>query len=748
MSKNLQKQLATTQHELDLATSRIHELEAQLASVIDDQNTSRLIRRLQGLHQLDHLILAADSLANLAGLAVQHILSLIPCSRISISTIDIDAKTIFMLALHSDLPTEFVAGKTYSIVDKFVSAIQEKPYTLIALNDQNNPGDLQALYEEGIRTILMVPLRAGDQLVGLLNMHSVKPDYFTEDKISIALEVAAQLAIGVHKAALSDALARYARRMEILHNIDLGLIQGGSVKALIASTLPALRQIILCERIGIGIIDHTTQQVVIYTTHFDYHSELNEGVRIPIPPHWFDGFGADGTRLFNNLHEHADPPFKRLVQEGFQSQLQVLLRAEKGSIGVMGFSSTRLNFFTAEHQQIASEVGNQLAIALHQMQLAEELSRYAVELEQRVIERTAELQASKDQIEAILHNSLDGILLIDRDLRIQQANPAVKRLLDIELDSHTAVNLLDLIHPEDASYIRASIEQALAEQIPAPVEVRGKHPHSHALHMELNISYIPGDGLVSTLHDITARKQAEEALQQALMHEKALVEARSRFVSVASHEFRTPLTSILLSTENLLHYWERLDRQNIQQKLDRMRHNVLHMRDIMDDVLQLSRMQSGYLELRPQPGDLVALCREVMEELASQPTNHNRLVYSGAVVIQTTFDKRLMRQVMLNLLSNALKYSPTDQIVQVLLVQEADRLVFTIIDRGIGIPPEDLAQLFEPFHRGSNTEAIKGTGLGLSITRQIIEAHHGEIQVKSAIDQGTTITVILPFAPV
>jgi PAS domain S-box-containing protein len=745
-----QQPVAELKKELEIAQKRIQVLEDLLSKEArhEDPLQYRLVQRLEGLHRLDHVLLSADSLENLAEIALLHVRKLIPCFRASITTVNIEAKTAYVLALYSENVTATSARQTYPIDDTYFTALIDQTHLIVDdLEESANPS-IQQLYKEGVRTIMLVPLRANGHLIGLLNLHSVQTNYFTEEIVDIALEIAAQLAIGIQKATFADALVHYAQRMEILHTLDLALIQGGSTKRLIAKTFQQLRRVIPCERIGLGVIEPDVKHVVIYTSDFDYESELNEGTRIPIPPQWFEGFSASGNRLVNNLALIDEPTYQRLAKEGFQSQFQVLLRAETGNIGIIGFSSTVLNFFTTEYQQIATEVSNQLAIALHQMQLNEALERYAAELEQRVIERTAELQEAKNQLETILQNSLDGILLVDKDLRIQHANPAVNRLLSVELNlRQEVVNLLDLLHPDDAMQIRARVEQALVAEIPLQVEARSRHRSKEDQHMELSFGSIPGDGLVSTIHDITARKQAEAVLQKALDKEKEVAEAKSRFVSIASHEFRTPLTAISMAAESLFAYLERLSREQIDRKLSMIRDNVLFMTAIMDDVLQLAKVQSSHLEVKPRLSDLDTLCQAVIEEFSSHSDEQNRITYtSNRSPLNAVFDERLMRQAITNLISNALKYSSNDKPIRISLAGTSSEILFSITDEGIGIPASDLERLFEPFHRGGNTETIKGTGLGLSITKQIIELHRGQLRVDSQVGNGTTFTIAIPVS--
>jgi len=214
---------------------------------------------------------------------------------------------------------------------------------------------------------------------------------------------------------------------------------------------------------------------------------------------------------------------------------------------------------------------------------------------------------------------------------------------------------------------------------------------------------------------------------------------------MASHEFRTPLATILATAESLSIYREKMNDSQINNRLQKINQQVMHMRDIMEDVLQLARMQAGRVEFKPDEGDLVALAADIVEEFDSQPIHQGRIHYTCSLdSLCIEFDIRLMRQVLANVLSNALKYSTTDKSVAVSLTQDDEHIRFQVIDQGIGIPPDDLKHLYEPFHRAANVGTISGTGLGLSIARQSVELHGGRLEVETEVNKGTQVTVVLP----
>lgn len=254
------------------------------------------------------------------------------------------------------------------------------------------------------------------------------------------------------------------------------------------------------------------------------------------------------------------------------------------------------------------------------------------------------------------------------------------------------------------------------------------------------------DRVLMIATEITERKAAEEALQLALQREKELGELKSRFVSMASHEFRTPLTVIRTTADTLLAYRHKLPPEQIDKRLGKIQEQVVYLRDIIEDVLQLTRLQAGRAEFNPVHLDLDALCRVVLDELRSQLEGAYRVQYRCEGDLQATYlDKKMMRQIINNLLSNAIKYSPGDKPVQATLAVRDDVLIFEVSDEGIGIPTADLTHLFEPFHRAANVGNISGTGLGLAITKESVELQRGTLTVSSQEGVGTTFTVQIPL---
>ncbi len=254
--------------------------------------------------------------------------------------------------------------------------------------------------------------------------------------------------------------------------------------------------------------------------------------------------------------------------------------------------------------------------------------------------------------------------------------------------------------------------------------------------------------------DVSVTKQAEVALRIskdhlkiALEKEKELNELKSRFVAMTSHEFRTPLSTIFSSSELLQHYRHKWSDEKQLFHLHRIQISVKHLTKLLDDVLNLGKIDAGKFEFKPIFIDLLEYCHNLVEEIQINvnATHKINFINSRFQPIKVCMDDKLLGHIFNNLLTNAIKYSPNGGIVDFQLIINEKQAIFTIVDQGIGIPSEDLPLLFDSFHRATNVSNIQGTGLGLAIVKKCVDMHQGEIKVDSQLEIGTTFTVILPL---
>lgn len=252
--------------------------------------------------------------------------------------------------------------------------------------------------------------------------------------------------------------------------------------------------------------------------------------------------------------------------------------------------------------------------------------------------------------------------------------------------------------------------------------------------------------VVGIAKDITERKRAEQEIFKAFAREKELGELKSRFVSMTSHEFRTPLAVISSSAGILKDFGHKLNEEQKIKHLECIQTYVRHTTQLLDDILLINKAENGKLAFQPAYLNLIPFCQKLVEEIQISAPNHIIVFFSNPQYIVTTnLDKKLLRQILINLLSNAIKYSPQSSTINFNLNITEQNVIFSIQDYGIGIPEADQLQLFESFHRASNVGNIPGTGLGLSIVAKCIDLHKGSITVNSQLGVGTNFTVTIPL---
>ena len=326
--------------------------------------------------------------------------------------------------------------------------------------------------------------------------------------------------------------------------------------------------------------------------------------------------------------------------------------------------------------------------------------------------------------------------------------------LDPTKPEPTYVQLIEMIHPDDRPIFQEAVGRALTQGTSYEIVFRIRRPSGEIRHIETKGEAIFNSTgqvvqLFGTVVDITERKLAEEETLKILQRERELSEAKSRFIAMTSHDLRTPLTTIQSSLDLLKHRCEKLSSERQQVHLERISSGVEQMTRMVQDVLTLSEAEAGKLQFSPTPVDLVQLCRSLIGDLQVADSQEHSFVFttSGECSSQRLLlDEKLVRYILSNLLTNAIKYSLTGSTVQFNLTCHPNQVVFQIQDQGIGIPPEHIPRLFESFYRASNVGAIQGTGLGLAIVKQCVDLHGGEITVDSVADEGTTFTVVLPLS--
>ncbi len=236
-----------------------------------------------------------------------------------------------------------------------------------------------------------------------------------------------------------------------------------------------------------------------------------------------------------------------------------------------------------------------------------------------------------------------------------------------------------------------------------------------------------------------------EFLERNLAQAKELGELKLRLFSMISHEFRTPLSVILASSQLLEETPLNLAEESKTKNLYRIKNSAKLMNQLLTDILTLTRAEIGQLEYKPESLDVEAFCLNLVENLRFLSNKKHLLKFSSNEYCHRIIaDEKLLYSMLSNLIFNGIKYSPDGGTIYLILSCEPEKIVFQVKDEGIGIPKEDLVKIYEPFYRSTNTEKIVGSGLGLAVVQKCLELHQGEIFVESEIGVGTTFTIKIP----
>jgi PAS domain S-box-containing protein len=397
---------------------------------------------------------------------------------------------------------------------------------------------------------------------------------------------------------------------------------------------------------------------------------------------------------------------------------------------------------------------------------------------------------------SLFENATEGIILTNGAGLIVLVNPAAERMFGYnsgEIISHPIEILIpDNVRPHHNALREGFYKNPSNRVMGHGRDLHGRRKDGSNMPVEVSLSYYRKDQelfVIAFIVDITRRKEIEnsmirqqqelekisteirklnadleakveertlilkEALQrleqsqselsEALDKEKQLNEIKSRFVSMASHEFRTPLSTVLSSASLLAKYTSAEDQDKRNRHIEKIKASVKHLNDILEDFLSLGKLDEGKVMSATIEFNLQELLYDVIEEMKGllKDKQHIELHYKGDTTISS--DKKLLKNVIINLVTNAIKFSDESGEITINAGVDASKAIIEVQDHGIGIAEDDLQHLFTSFFRGANAVNIQGTGLGLHIVKRYLDLMEGEVDVKSRMGEGTTITITI-----
>jgi PAS domain S-box-containing protein len=390
---------------------------------------------------------------------------------------------------------------------------------------------------------------------------------------------------------------------------------------------------------------------------------------------------------------------------------------------------------------------------------------------------------SKEGMEALFLYATEGILVVDEKGAINRINPSAEKLFGYEPGELLGESIEKLVPKrfgqKHSNYRERYSDHPHARAMGAGFDLYGLRKDGREFPVEISLSPYAnekGHFVIAFIIDISVRKQAEERmknysaelekqvknrtlileeaieelertkldLKRSLEKEKELNELKSRFVSMASHEFRTPLTTMLSSLSLVTKYGEQQDSENQSKHVGKIKNSINNLTDILNDFLSVSKLEEGRIENMPEEFNVKNFITEIVSEMRSMAKENQILNLEHSGSEQAVLDKKLLRNILFNLISNALKFSPQGGQIDIITKVNERAVKISVKDSGIGISKEDQKHLFERFFRGHNATHIQGTGLGLNIVVRYTELMNGEISYESKENKGTTFTILIP----
>jgi signal transduction histidine kinase/putative methionine-R-sulfoxide reductase with GAF domain len=573
------------------------------------------------------------------------------------------------------------------------------------------------------RSELTVPIKMGDEVLGVLDVQSPELNAFDQDDVMVLETVAGQVAAAIDLSRLFRVEREQREVSEALE--EAAAVVGGTLDLdrVLDRILEQIARVIPGDAFNVMLV----QDEVAHAARWRGYQPGTEngedaGFSLPISSYPYLARVIDTGEPALIPDTRVEPA---CVREGWserwRSCVTAPIQVTDLTVGLLNVIGRRLGQFGPDDARRLKAFSRHAAIAIENAELYQELRRYADRLEERVQERTAQIQAHYARFEAILSSTADGIIVTDGGGHILQVNPVANSWMSQTLD------------PEEAERLRVTL-RALApraeEEPEALLELK-------EIDLQLSAAPITGatgdERVVIAAHDVSYLKELDRL--------------KSRFVSNVSHELRTPITSIQLYASLMRKHPERWE-----EFLEPLVEEAAQQARLVETILQISRADAGRLELDTRPQRLNSLVERVVE-------SHQVLAREQGVALighlakpspVVEVDSERMTQVLNNLVQNAINYTPAGGEVTVTTGEEMleDRPWTTVdvTDTGIGIPSEELPHIFDRFFRGEEPrrERMPGTGLGLAIVEEIVALHGGRVTVESDVGAGSTFTVWLP----
>ncbi len=568
-----------------------------------------------------------------------------------------------------------------------------------------------------IRSFFSVPLRYGDELLGVIIVDNPQTGrHFGEEDAGLLEALAANISIALQNARLyrhtDEQLSKHVRELDIMRQVDRELMEALSWERVLNMILDWGLRLTGAHAASLALVDaHKRVLRLVAGYGLDIPEEDLRKRVLPMDQGVMGRVARTGSpALLTDVRQEAD--YVPLTKETI-SYLSVPIRRRGRVIAVLNMESPHPDAFDSSHLDFVERLANHASVALDNARLFEETQR------------------ERQKLSSIVEKTADIIIVVGFDRRLILLNEAA--LASFRLDPREEYTGRDFLEVFTGTPLAALGERFLGRaarnvHIVDEVTLEGER------YFHTDIAANEQVGWLIVMHDVTPFKETERL--------------KNELIATVSHDLKNPL-SVINGYIELLSMYNELNPRG-QEFMTMIRRSIHTMRQLIDDLLDMAHIDAG-MEIRPEPILLPELIHESIIELLpmAEEKNQQLALEVPQDLPQVAGDERRLRQIIVNLISNAIKYTPPEGIIHVTAYPRDDRAVqISIEDNGLGISPEDQAQIFERFYRvrRPETDGIEGTGLGLAIVKSLVEAHGGELGLKSHLGEGSTFYFTVPVA--
>lgn len=600
----------------------------------------------------------------------------------------------------------------------------------------------------------------------IYNRNSIVPIRNIQGEIKLALLNAIDITDSVRSREL---IKRSNRRLKGLQQIYKSLLEGGFKDS--PAELEAiyhLNNLLPCDEINLLVFDEKFRNIIINTKTLKNEEiisrELNIENQLNIDKSEFERIFQKKMLRFD-LDTNESEILNKIISTSWEEVHIFPLSVYGDKLGLLLLSCKTFKEFSEETLDIAEEAASQIALSIYHKKVYEKMQSYNEELEREVQLRTKEILSISNLYSSIMNNADISIIILNSSGQLVECNPATRKYLKLNNGEMEKGKEIEFIHDPLRKNICANellsisgkmftnvfdmFSYKLKNRLPNTFEWVFKRSDGQTLPVLLTINTITSGNEITNYvliaSDISEQKDSELRLMQTLNREIELGKFKSTFVTTASHQFRTPLTSMQTSVELIDMYLQDVElpqKSSINNHIGRINNEIKKLGDLMSDILTIGKIDEGKVPSNKENVEINEMISELISSYFSNRLDNRSVEFTHEDNPEILYiDKRLLSHAVINLLTNAFKYSATNPKLN--LYQKENKVYIEIIDQGIGIPEHDIDNLFQSFYRASNASNIEGTGLGLVIVKEFVNINDGEIFVESELNKGSKFTIVL-----